>query len=71
MTIKPLKVCLHGKPCPAIYVENSRQMCGVVKQPIFDMTECPRGYWAGCCMMTNKAGSLHKNLTDSLTNEGE
>ena len=50
-TIKPLKVCLHGKSCPAIYVENSRQMCGVAKQPIFDMTECPRGFWAGCCQV--------------------
>ena len=46
--IKPMSVCLHGKPCSAIYVTNDRQVCRRNNQPIFDMDDCPMDKWFTC-----------------------
>jgi hypothetical protein len=45
LKIKKMTVCLHGKPCGYLYVENQRQMCRRNDKPVFDMKECPMNKW--------------------------
>jgi len=43
--ILKLKKCLHGEPCPFIYVNDYRQTCKKNQEPIFEMDSCPMNKW--------------------------
>ena len=45
LKVEKLTRCLHGLPCPSIYVKDDRQVCKNNQQPIYEMDLCPIGKW--------------------------